>query len=384
MEYGPSSRRLVRRFAVFALPFMLLVAMLSAPSASAGGAPGPGASMVSYQVYICPIDYAGEDYLTDCVAGPDPYEISLFGNGGDIDLIGATDSDGFVTFTGLPLGTSIATLGVPGDFAHFYYACFDTSSGAEIYLYDGTGNQITEKTSGRIGSSFLCRWYVTPESQGGEQPSADPSLVPIPSATAAIQVYICPVGYTGFAYLTDCDPTLHPVGVLLSPSVPFDANDVVAAQTVGDGAIAFVQLDAGDYSVALDIPGEFADFYVACFDAPPGAEEFLFDDDTNTVSFDLAEGSTISCRFYVIPENLSGESASPGTSAVASVAPSVSPSASPRASGGPIGVAVLPSTGTGTGLSIDSNAVPAIALIVLVLIAISAAVLATRRFATSR
>lgn len=384
MESGRSSHRFTRLFAVFTLPLMLLAAIVSTPGASAGIAPGPGGSTVTYQVYICPTDYAGEDYLTDCVAGPDPYEISLFGNGGDIDLIGTTNTNGFRTFNDLPPGTSIATLGIPGDFAHFYYACFDTSSGAEIYLYDGTGNQITEKTSGRIGSSSLCRWYVTPESQGGEQPSADPSLVPIPSATAAIQVYICPVGYTGSAYLTDCDPTLDPVGVLLSLSVPFDANDFVVAQTVGNGAIAFVQLDADDYSVALDIPGEFADFYVACFDATSGAEEFLFDDDTNTVSFDLAEGSTISCRFYVLPENLSGENASPSASAVASVAPSVSPSTSPRASGGPIGVAVLPSTGTGTGLSIDSNAVPAIALIVLALVAISAAVVATRRFATSR
>ena len=379
MESGTSSPRLLRLIAVLALPLMLLAALLPTPGASAGVVAVPGDSTVTYQVYVCPTDYAGEDYLTDCVAGESSFTVTLYGNGGEIDRIGDTDDQGFVTFFDLPLGTSTATLGVPGDFAHFYYACFDTSSGGEIYTYDGTGNQITEKTSGFTGSSSLCRWYITPESQGGPEPSAGPI---VPDSFALFQVYVCPVAYSGQEYLTDCSPTVDPIGLLLSPTLPFDPDDFVAAETSVDGKAGFGPLLAGDYSAVVDVSAEFADFYVACFDATSGAEVYLFDGDTNTVSFDLASESVVSCRWYIIPENLSGESASPSASAVPSVAPSVTPSATPQASASPGGVIGLPNTGAGS--SIDGNAAPAIALIVLAVVAFSAAAIATRRFDTTR
>lgn len=509
-----SSPRPLRLFVLVAFVLALITAALPAPGASAGNVSEEG-SALTYQVYVCPIDYTGTEYLADCTAGPDPIGLTLYGNAGQIDRSGATDENGFLTFVNIPAGTVTASLDVPGDFARFYYACFalDPASGNQIFQFDGTGNQLTQTPSGAPGSALLCRWYVTPESQGGPSPDpagtgtaqvqvyicptyyagddfltdcapsttfaipvdlnpgttydpantvtsytdatgtaafygldagdytlavgvpgdfasfyyacfdttsgsesylfdGDLNLItfgladggdfscrfyvipedgrgpsPAPSQTEPdpdigsidIQVYVCPVGYAGDEYLSDCSPTVTPIGVLLSPSVPFDSDDFFAAETVAEGRVWFNGLEADGYSVAIDVPGDFADFYHACFDVTSGSEVFLFAGDLNTASFDLADIFAVSCRFYVIPEDLRGESAAP--SAAPSVTPSTRPTATPRASSSPTAINVLPSTGTGPD---SGDPGQGIALAIVAIVAVAGAGLATRRLATPR
>lgn len=331
----------MRLLGIFMLPFALLAALL--PSAAQPAAAQDGGRIPSeFQVYLCPSNYMGTDYLVDCeVSGTGDFSITVTDTEvGNPTATTPTDADGSILFGTVP-GPVTFALEVPGDFASFYYACFD---GAGVFQFDGSSNVI--ETELAQGDEFSCRWYVIPDDANGPGPSASPSAPVVGTATVDLQVFVCPVAYAGDAYLTDCDPTQAPISVLLSPDIPFGVV-ADATETGSEGRAGFDELVAGDYSLALDVPGEFADFYVACFDVTSGAEEFLFDSDTNTVSFDMTDGSGLACRFYVIPEDLSGASASP--SAPASVAPSVAPTASSRASGSAGTINVLPSTGTGSG-----------------------------------
>ncbi len=363
------SRYLIRLLGIFVLPLALLAAMMPAP-AQAGLTQDAPRIPSEFQVYLCPADYAGTDYLTDCAPGSaGDFSITVTDTeAGNPTATTPTDAEGFILFGTVP-GPATFALEVPGDFASFYYACFDD---AGVFQFDGTGNVI--ETELAAGDARSCRWYVIPEDASGASPSASPSVPAQGTASADFQVYTCPVAYGGSDYLTDCEPIVDPVDVLLSPTVPFDGNDFEQAATGDEGRVAFTELPAGDYSVALDVPGEFANFYVACFDVTSGSEVFLFDGDTNTVSFDLADDSGIACRFYVIPENLSGESASP--SASAPVAPSVAPTPSPRSSAGGGAINVLPSTGTGSG---TGSSTMSLLLAGLAILAVAAVAVAARR-----
>ena len=372
MPAVPLPQRLVRLLAALALPLALLAALV--PAAHRPAAAQDAARNASeFQVYSCPTDYAGTDYLTDCSpAGAGDFSITVTDTeAANPTATTPTDADGFILFGTVPGPASFA-LEVPGDFASFYYSCFD---GAGVFQFDGSSNGFDTELS--AGDQLSCRWYVIPEDASGASPSASPSAPPVGTATVDAQVFTCPVEYAGTEYLTDCTPTEDPIGVLLSPSLPFDYDDATSTETGPEGRAAFTALVAGDYGLAVDVPGEFANFYVACFDVTSGSEVFLLDGDTNTAGFALADGAGISCRFYVIPENLSGGSASP--SAPASVAPSVAPSVAssntPRPSStGPINV--LPSTGTG---SEGGSAFGGFALTVLAVLAVAGVALAARR-----
>ena len=154
MHRRERSTPLLHWLAAMALPLALIAALL--PTARPASAAQQSGTALTWQVYTCPTDYAGTDYLADCTPGGASYDISLTDTSGTVVQQGSTDASGSVTFTGLA-GDITSTLGVPGDFAHFYLACFDTTSGSEVFLFDGTGNQVTETFSGDAGSSVSCR-----------------------------------------------------------------------------------------------------------------------------------------------------------------------------------------------------------------------------------
>lgn len=125
--------------------------------------------------------------------------------------------------------------------------------------------------------------------------------------------------------------------MLFGSTVPLDQATASRTETLADGRSGFDGLPAGPFSVAVAIPGEFADVYRTCFDVSTGAEVSLFDGDTDSIGFDLADDATISCRLDIIPEDPRGDtSASPSASASASPVANVSASGRPSASSGPV------------------------------------------------
>jgi hypothetical protein len=112
-----------------------------------------------------------------------------------------------------------------------------------------------------------------------------------------IHVATCPVAYTGMDYLNDCAPTAK-VGVHVD-----DAD----AQTDANGAASFPGVAAGDHTVTLDVPGDFATFLTTC--STPGYVEplALTNPNTNQIGVTLTNGEAITCSFYVIPDNAKGD-----------------------------------------------------------------------------
>lgn len=350
------------RFIPIAMSLALIMSLVMtvAPafrnSASAGVEAGLGS--ITVQARICPAGYTGDDFLTDCPPTTTPITVLITPTGGETSFLD-TGVDGAVTFPSLADNTYLVELGVPGDFASFYYACFDGAT--DEYLFDGTGNQITFDTTG--GAQYYCRWYVIPVDQG--VPSPSPSVVPSPSTPVGtgeigVQVWICPANYAGDDFLTDCAPTEDEILLFLYGA---DGSTLEGA-TGEDGYEAFIQLLPQEYTLELGVPGDFADFYFACFDA--ATDEFLADGTTNLIDFTVSAGSSFFCRWYVIPEPQDG--ASP------------SPTARPSATARPSGVVVLPNTGTGTSAGGSSDGLQ-IALVTVIAAVAAVSVFGLRRLA---
>ncbi len=282
----------MRLLAVLTMSLALLATFLSAPAASAG-VETPTAGL-TFQVYTCPVDYAGEEYLTDCTAGPASYELTVNGDGPFVS--GETSADGFYALN-YPLGETVVGLQVSPDSNDFYLACFDTTSGSEVFLFDGTVNSLTLDTS--TGGSFSCRWYVIPSSAGEPAPT---------TADGTFQVYDCELDYTGDADAAGCVAAPSGIPVRISG----DGGDYVQnTQTSQSGTALDSTIPPGAITVTLDIeevvyPRGSTGFEVECFDTTSGTAESL--GTTNVGTFDLAvvAGGTYACDFYVTPQSAAG------------------------------------------------------------------------------
>ena len=503
--HRPMSGQTRRLLAVLTMTAALFATFLSATPASAG-VETPTAGL-TVQVFTCPIDYAGEDHLTDCSAGPADYELLVTedtdaadGPGGQPGVTGFTDANGFYSVN-YPAGPTRIVLQLSRESNSFYLACFDTTSGGEVFLFDDTANGISLDTAG--GESYACRWYIIPSSAGEPTPTtadgtfqvydceldytgdadaagcvAAPTGIPVRingdggayvqntltsqsgtahdstippgeitvtldidevvydrdttgfelecfdttsgtaealgttnvatidltvvaggtyacdfyvtpqfdagTASAAFQVFQCPVEYAGDDYLSDCDPVdpAEPVNVLLNEGEDFDFDAALTGTTGNEGQTQFEALDPGTYLATLYLSERVNTFSLACFDVTSGSEEFLFDSTGVQFTVDLAAGGLLSCRWYVIPQELPGASPS-ATSASASPSATSAPSASAAPSrggtaGGP--VTGLPNTGAG---STPSSTLPGAAL-VAVLLAVVAVTLTARRLVVPR
>ena len=381
MDFGHESHRalgliwFVRRLVVATMLLALFVAAgpTLVPSASAGEV-APAAGPVAVQAWVCPLDYAGTDYLADCEPGG-PFGVSLTDPAGT-EVTAETTNEGDVSFAGGPAGDYSLTTGLLGEGrASFYYACFD---GADVFQFDSTGSVVDFTLA--EGDSLFCRVYVTFLS------FSQPSVEPVVPANAAFQVFRCPVEYAGDDYLDDCSPAAPsaPVDILLNAGVDFDFEAALTGTTGDEGRTLFEALDPGTYLATINESERVNTFYQACFDATSGSEVFLFAGESTQFTVDLAAGELLSCRWYIIPFDLPGqESAVPSASAPSaspSAAASVVPSARPSAPSGP--VATLPSTGTGSGetSSLVSRSLAALVAVMLVI----ATVVVTRRPTSSR
>lgn len=380
-SFGPTP--VTRRLAAVAMLLALVAALLPAfgPAASAqedGIAAGP----VSGQTWVCPGDYTGSNYLEDCTPGG-PFGVALTDPSGSTTS-GETGNNGDFSFAGGDAGAYSLDVSILGEGrTTFYYACFD---GGDAFLFDGSTSMIDFSLAN--GGSIFCRVYISYISIDAPSPppSAAPSAPSQGTGTVFLGVFDCPVAYAGDDYVNDCTPTGAGTPLLYGPTVPLDKATASETTTIFDVSNQFGDLAAGPFSVAVAIPGEFADFYHYCFTIPSRGEEvFQFDGDSNTIGLDLADGATLYCRLFVIPEDLSGDasaspSVSPSATASVSATATVATPASARPSASSGAVATLPSTGTGDASG--SSTLPLLALVTAALAA--ATVIIARRTVTSR
>ena len=292
-----STHRLARLLAAFVMPFALIAAFLAATPAPVAAGQASSANL-AFQIFTCPLGYAGDEYLFDCTPGPAGDEITVSGAADGSSVEGITADDGTYALD-YPAGETTVTFGLT-DPNSFYYACFDTTSGSEVYLFDGTTNIATLNSS--AGESFSCRFYVTPSEV---VPPGDNAA---DAATFEFQVFECPVAYEGDAYLTDCAPVepTNPIEVQLvsGPEFDIESDTLLTGNTGDEGRIPFRLLPPGTWSAALNISERVNSFYYACFDATSGEEDFLFDGGGVQLTGEIAVGGILSCRWYIIPQEL--------------------------------------------------------------------------------
>ena len=289
--------RPLRLLAVLAMTAALFAGFLSAPAVSAG-VETPTASL-TFQVYTCPDDYAGADYLTDCSAGPADYELlvtedtdSADGPGGQPGVTEYTDADGFVSVD-YPAGPTRAVLQLSQQSNSFYLACFDTTSGSEIFRFDGATNGLSLDTAG--GASWSCRWYVIPSSAGEPAPT---------TADGTFQVYDCELNYTGDADAAGCvaAPQGIPVRVVAN-----DAAYIQDTQTSQSGTAHDSTIPPGTITVILDVEAVVYDrtttgFEVECFDTTSGEAVSLGSTNIPSIDLSVEAGGTYACDFYITPD----------------------------------------------------------------------------------
>jgi hypothetical protein len=186
---------------------------------------------------------------------------------------------------------------------------------------------------------------------------------------ASITIYtaICPVGYAGDNLFGDCygTPGTDIAYLLTGPAFP----DTVTNTTGSDGFTAFEGIDeAGTYDLQVDVPGDAADFVIFCSDE--FGEPFAAADSTEIglVELDLTLDDDVKCDFYIIPENLSGQT------------PTVQPTQAPQATSTSV---TLPNTGTGPTGGTGSPVWPLAGALALLVIAGASLAVGRARYASA-
>lgn len=124
-------------------------------------------------------------------------------------------------------------------------------------------------------------------------------------AAVTIHSRICPVGFAGPDYYTNChDSPLAEVTFTLSLA---GTGAIVEATTATDGNLDFVGLPYGTYIIEDSVPGEFAAYAAYCSDQNQNAVPFAYTD-TGGIQFDLnVAGIAVTCDWYVAPYDLQGD-----------------------------------------------------------------------------
>lgn len=328
IQHPPSVRTV---YALLAL-VLLLGSLLSGGTVVRAAQAGDGAT-IEIQLWECPPGYSGNDYLTDCTPGTDEAE--------DADLIDTAtgdayaqgiDAEGRALLTDLPGGTYTLEADDFQSYWIVYLACFDTTSGAEDFLFDAritaetidadTPNNTIELEAGR---SYACRYYITLAGIGADQGAEPGPSIPEDPADASVGVLVfdCPEGYDGGAYAEDCAPTGRPVGVTINDGYQFDEATVIRDQAGDEGRGGFIELLRGQYYLTVEDLSETSTIYWSCFDLEDDAERFDQDGYHNRIRFYLDTSASYSCRIYLTANG--PETPAPGTAGTVTVSVLICP-----------------------------------------------------------
>lgn len=286
------------------------------PAAAQAGA------AVTVHARLCPAGYTGSDYYNDCHGNALPdteYTIA-----GPQVASGVTNSAGDVTFGGLAAGTYVVDeWNIPFDFIdRLVIYCAPTSAPGTPFPFTATarGAQLTLGAA----DSVICDFYYVGTNASGIEP-----------ATLTIHNRLCPTGYPGGDYYTDCHGSPAPAGLSFTAEGP----DVVNATTDGNGNAGFT-LTPGTYILYGGVPGEFATLNPFCaYASDPGTAYPITvlgggvrgPNDPSGIQLTLGEGEAVVCDWYNTPEDQSGRPA-----------PTPTPTPTPNQP-----IVVLPNTGAG-------------------------------------
>ncbi len=257
----------------------------SFPAAAAG-------STLQVNAFLCPVDYAGNNYAADCPGG-EGIAVNVATGGNAYAALLGTDANGAAIFTDLAEDDYSIELGIPGDFANFQTVC-GTPNETEPRQHEG---QNTNSIGVHLNAdeALTCSFYVLPIDTQGEIPGGD--------STIQVNAFLCPVDYAGNNYLADC-----PGGEGIAVNIATAGNAYAALLgTDANGSALFTGLTEDNYTIELGIPGDFADFQTVC-GIPQGFEPRQRDgQNTNRITVYAGPSENVTCSFYVLPIDAKGD-----------------------------------------------------------------------------
>jgi hypothetical protein len=173
----------------------------------------------------------------------------------------------------------------------------------------GLGGNVTVRASGGeatfvtaiIGPEVLldlAQEAVTPT------PTATPAATPtLEAASLVVQALSCPVAYEGTDYAADCTEPLADIAFDLSAA----SGSSGQATTGADGTVTFVDLAPDTYTLTGGVPGEFANQVVQCAADAGSVPSSRSQTEAPGATLTLDDGDAVTCRWFVIPEDLRGE-----------------------------------------------------------------------------
>ncbi|MCC6790723.1 MAG: PT domain-containing protein [Thermomicrobiales bacterium] len=156
-----------------------------------------------------------------------------------------------------------------------------------------------------------------PTDEPTEEPTEEPTpddgdLGAVDTGTAGLEVHlsVCEPGYDGGDWFGDCHGNGIPDRTITveGPDGFYDEMQTIVFSSPGPGVAAFSDLDAGEYKVSEDIPGDTATYFAYCsFADSDTVVDFIYDDSTSeAIVLEIGEGEQIVCDFYIVPEDQQG------------------------------------------------------------------------------
>jgi hypothetical protein len=154
------------------------------------------------------------------------------------------------------------------------------------------------------GSAAFVTAVIGPEVLLEQAEEATPTPTPTPEpATLVVQAFACPVAYEGTNYAVDCAEPLADIAFDLSAATGSSGQ----ATTGADGTVTFVDLLPDTYTLTGGVPGEFATQVVQCAADAGSVPSSPAPTEAPGATLTLDDGDAVTCRWYVIPEDLRGE-----------------------------------------------------------------------------
>lgn len=254
-------------------------------------------SSVEVHLAICPPNYTGSNYYSDCHGnGAADLDFELTVNGTTqtgTTRIETTPGPGIVRFTGLPAGDYVLAGGPPQDFGKVFLYCSDPATNTQLttQFENGVGGFTVAENQ-----SVICDWYFLPEDASGITPT------PVPEQRAEIftTMFVCPPGVNPagakFSQLdSGCTQRLSNVPMTLQApgGVPITVNTGES----GEGAIRFYDLRAGNYVLTPKLPTEYVSAAVYC--DLNGVDVYQKTLKNGSTEFVNVDGEKISCSWFV-------------------------------------------------------------------------------------
>ncbi|MGI9252982.1 MAG: thrombospondin type 3 repeat-containing protein, partial [Thermomicrobiales bacterium] len=253
---------------------------------------GDARGSLAVRMRTCPVNTRAADVEAACGTPGTDIGVTIVG---PVSAEGRTNAEGLAPFANVPAGSYDVTAQAAGDFAGSYAGCVN---GSGTQVADATADRNTFRVRMDPGAVVVCDWYIVP-GDANVQPTPVPSVAPQRMGTLQIALRTCPVNTRTADLVAACLTPGTDIGMELAGPVS------AQGRTDSDGNLRFTNVPIGNYDLTALVPGDFAGSYATCLNdsgTPVG------DPGDNRNTLRIYVGGTVSCNWYIVPDDARGES----------------------------------------------------------------------------